>query len=277
VNQWFDEDRIQSMVRGGASRKLAADIVQRQRDREDGFSPEEVKQRAVERWLAADYAEAVANLELICEETVTMDEGRNPIRLDAAGIAEARAYLKEHGFPGDEAAHVRIDAFFDDWKYPDEKTDEQSLVVPETREDEEVQEPFRLMSSRPEAAAEAGDSVVSDVEPVENEPVTEPVDDIVEEPDVSEIPPVAFEVEQAARALGVQIWSSGSMPCARLHQGRQAHSVDQYSAHAQNQGWLAVVGDLIVRGEVDPRPVMVTRIPISNGRAVFWGLLWNAL
>jgi hypothetical protein len=66
------------------------------------------------------------------------------------------------GFLTMRAAHVRIDRFFDDWKYPDEETDEQSLVVPENREDEEVQEPFRLMSSRPpEAAAEAGDSVVS--------------------------------------------------------------------------------------------------------------------
>jgi hypothetical protein len=65
----------------------------------------------MERWLAAAYAEELANLEVICEETVTMDEGRNPIRLDADGLAGARAYLKDQAFPGDEAAHVRIDAF----------------------------------------------------------------------------------------------------------------------------------------------------------------------
>lgn len=78
-------------------------------------------------WVAADYAEAVANLELICEEAVTEDLEGNPVRLDAVGLEGARSYLKEHGFPGDEAAHVRIDRFFDDWKYPDEETDEQGL------------------------------------------------------------------------------------------------------------------------------------------------------
>jgi hypothetical protein len=118
--EWLDDSLIRSLVRDGTSRGLAADIVQRERDRKNGFSPEEVRQRSMERSEAADYAEAVANLELICEETVTMDEERNPLRLDAVGLEEARSYLKERGFPGDEAAHVRIDCFFDSWEYPDD-------------------------------------------------------------------------------------------------------------------------------------------------------------
>jgi hypothetical protein len=135
----------------------------------------------------------------------------------------------------------------------------------ETGKDAESVEPFRVMPP-PWDEPVAGDAEVD--EPIEI------VDDV---PDVPETPPVSPDVERAARALGIQVWSSGSMPRAQLYQGRQAHSVDQYLAHAQSMRWLAVVGDLIARGEVDPRPVTVTRIPISSGRALFWGLLWNPL
>jgi hypothetical protein len=116
---WEDDRMLQRLLREGVSTAVARDIVASERDKKNGLSPEEVKQRSRDRWWAERYAEDVANLELICEETIIEDLEGNPLRLDAAGLAEARAHLKEFGFPGDDAAHGRIDAFFDSWSYPD--------------------------------------------------------------------------------------------------------------------------------------------------------------
>jgi hypothetical protein len=116
---WEDDRMYQFLVAEGTSKSMARDVVQQERDRKNGLSPDEVKQRSSDRSWAVRYAEELANLDVICEETITEDLEGNPLRLDAAGLAEARSYLKEYGFPGDEAAHVRIDAFFDNWSYPD--------------------------------------------------------------------------------------------------------------------------------------------------------------
>ena len=88
---------------------------------------------------------------------------------------------------------------------------------------------------------------VVEPEPVAEEPAPEP------EP---ELPPVADHVAEAARRLSIQIWSGVSVPRAQL-----APANDQALAHAVAMEWLAVAGDLIVRGGVDPRQVTVTRIP----------------
>ena len=60
----------------------------------NGFSPEEVRQRSMERSEAADYAEAVANLELIAKRWSPWMRSAT-LRLDAVGLEEARSYLKE--------------------------------------------------------------------------------------------------------------------------------------------------------------------------------------
>jgi len=51
------------------------------------------------------------------------------------------------------------------------------------------------------------------------------------------------------------------MPRALLYRGVPPHVIDQYLAYAESQGWVAVGGDLVVRGGVNPQPAEVTRIP----------------
>jgi hypothetical protein len=52
------------------------------------------------------------------------------------------------------------------------------------------------------------------------------------------------------------------MTRARLYPDLPPHRVDQYLAHAVTMNWLVVDAEnRIVRGEVDPRPITVTRIP----------------
>jgi hypothetical protein len=69
------------------------------------------------------------------------------------------------------------------------------------------------------------------------------------------MPPVADRVAQAARELAIQVWCMGVIPHPGPH-------LDQLLAHAVSLGWLVVDANRIVRGEVDPRPVTVTRIPV---------------
>jgi hypothetical protein len=94
----------------------------------------------------------------------------------------------------------------------------------------------------------------------ESEPkqVSEPNGD--SEP-VSEIPPVPFEVEQAARALANRVWSAGVQTRSLLCRGLNQHAADQYLTHAVHCGWVTIDGDRITRGETDPRPAEVTMIP----------------
>jgi hypothetical protein len=139
-DQWFDEDWVASMVRGGTSRKLAIETVHRYRDRKNGLSPEEVKRRVVERFRAAQYAEDVENLETICEESVTQDLDGNPKHLDAEGLERERVHLKKYWFPDDEAAHARVDCFFDGWRYPDAEDVDEVPVVAASQNDEPVPE-----------------------------------------------------------------------------------------------------------------------------------------
>jgi hypothetical protein len=95
-----------------------------------------------------------------------------------------------------------------------------------------------------------GPSVAKDVPgAAEDQPVPEPGPE-------PELPPVEDAVVQAARKLGIQVWNGVSVPRAQL-----APANDQALTHAVHMEWLAAAGALVVRGGVDPRPVMVTRIP----------------
>jgi hypothetical protein len=99
-----------------------------------------------------------------------------------------------------------------------------------------------------------------------NPPVVEPEPEpeaVVEEPEPEpEVPPVYPEIADTARVLATQVWTSGSMLRSRFYSGKIPHLCDQYLSHAQAMGWLAVdADDRIVKGQVDPRPVAVTRIP----------------
>jgi hypothetical protein len=153
-DQWFDEDWIQSLVRDGMARDAAERAVQRERDRKAGFSPAEVKSRHWERVRAADRAELVEHLEEVCEESVTQDLEGNPLRLDAEGLDQERARLKQVWFSDDEAAHARIDDFFDDWQYPDAEAVATVSAVDVGQDDEQTKEqhmdvePWRAMPAR---------------------------------------------------------------------------------------------------------------------------------
>jgi hypothetical protein len=92
----------------------------------------------------------------------------------------------------------------------------------------------------------------------EPEPVPEPVSVEVPEPEPEPegLPPVAAEVDQAARKLAESIWYNGPLERKQL-----PISLDQALAHCVAIEWLVAPGELVTRGVVDPRPVMVTRIP----------------
>jgi hypothetical protein len=90
--------------------------------------------------------------------------------------------------------------------------------------------------------------------------VAEPEAEQVSEPNadsepVSEVM-VSPEIEQGARELATQVWSSGLMP-----RPPASPEADQHLAHAQERLWVKIGDGCLLRGEVDPRPLEVTRIP----------------
>jgi len=123
---------------------------------------------------------------------------------------------------------------------------------PEAGKDAEPVDVFRAMPGPP-----------PDVENEPVEPVEVIVDEAVDEPGELEVPAVAPEVERAARRLAEQVWGLGVVPHADLYSGVSAHWVDQYLAYAVGMNWLVSDAESqnVRRGEVDPRPVSVTRIP----------------
>jgi hypothetical protein len=158
-DEWFDADWVASLVRDGTPRKQAVEAVQRERDRKNGLSPAGVKQRAMERWRAAEYVELIENLEEFCEQWIAQDLDGNPKCLDAEALERERAHLKKYWFPDDEAAHARVDRFFDEWRYAEveEQTEEpeQELVSGEAvAEVELVPEPVLVPESEPDPEPE---------------------------------------------------------------------------------------------------------------------------
>lgn len=90
----------------------------------------------------------------------------------------------------------------------------------------------------------------------------------VEEPEAAlEPPPVVDAAEEAARELASQIWFSGPTPRTRL-----APANDQALAYCVEMNWLRDMGDMVVRGAVDPRPPE----PIISAREqrLRWGPGW---
>ena len=149
-DQWFDEDWVTSMVRDGMSRDAAERTVQLQRDRKNGFSPAEVKSRHWERVRSAEYSERVERLEEFCEDWISFDLEGQPRDLSIEELEETRDHLKTHWFPDDEAAHARVDCFFDNWRYPDaEAVASASAVDDEQTEEQDMDvEIVRMMPPR---------------------------------------------------------------------------------------------------------------------------------
>jgi hypothetical protein len=143
-----------------------------------------VRSRHWERVRAADHAELVENLEEVCEESVTQDLEGNPLRLDAEGLERERVRLKEVWFPDDEAAHARIDQFFDNWQYADAEAVATASAVDDEPDDERPEEqdvdvwramPPRKPAEKPEL--EAVSEPDSEPEPDQPDPLREAVAD----------------------------------------------------------------------------------------------------
>jgi len=186
-DQWFDEDWVASMVRDGMSRDAAERTVRLQRDRKNGFSPAEVKSRHWERVRSAEYAERVERLEEFCEDWISFDLEGQPRDLSIEELEETRDHLKTHWFPDDEAAHVRIDQFFDNWRYPDAEAVASASAVDVGQDDEQTEdqdmdvEIVRMMPPRKPA----------------EEPEMEPVPEPDPEPEPDQVEPLREAFIQA--------------------------------------------------------------------------------
>jgi hypothetical protein len=90
------------------------------------------------------------------------------------------------------------------------------------------------------------------------EAVEDPVQDVIDEgpvPAMPEVPEVSPEVQRAAKALALRVWSSGSSPRARLFAGMLPIPAEQYLNHAVAMKWVNIDGDRIAPGPVNPRPM----------------------
>jgi hypothetical protein len=169
---------------------------------------------------------------------------------DPESVESLRADL-DRLYPGDESMRARLERLIES-ATRDRDTGSSNAEVVDEEQPLEVGnvEVWRAIPGR---------SSVEEPEPeLESEPAEESAEEPEPEPDV---PSVDFEVEQAARAIASKVWGQGSMPRALLYQGMQPPVVDQYLAYAESQGWVAVGGDLVVKGGVNPQPAAVTRIP----------------
>ena len=104
------------------------------------------------------------------------------------------------------------------------------------------------------------------------------MDQVEPEPEPTELPPVAAEVDRKARQLAETVWYNGPLERKQLPLG-------QDEALSVAREWLTAPGELVTRGLVDPRPVSVTHIPAlcipldhasgggSIGKATIWSLI----
>jgi len=70
-------------------------------------------------------------------------------------------------------------------------------------------------------------------------------------------PAVAPDVVGAAFAVAREVWSQGGRPLELFYERSNRVFMDEYVAHAVVMGWVAVQGDVVVPGSVNPRPVSV--------------------
>jgi hypothetical protein len=157
---------------------------------------------------------------------------------DSEAVESLRADL-DRLYPGDEAMRARIERLIESASQDRDAGSSNDEVETEEHPEEHPGEDESVDLFRA-------------IPPAQPEPEPEP------EPDVLSVDP---DLEQAARAIASKVWGQGSMPHALLYQGMQPHVIDQYLAHAESQGWVAVGGDLVVKGGVNPQPAAVTRIP----------------
>jgi hypothetical protein len=70
-----------------------------------------------------------------------------------------------------------------------------------------------------------------------------------------EVEPVSPEVQQAAKALAFEVWSSGSIPRDHLFAGLLPALAEEYLNQAIAMQWVVIAGDRIAPGAVSPVPM----------------------
>ena len=120
-----------------------------------------------------------------------------------------------------------------------------------TGEDAQTMDLYRVLPSPPQPVQDG-----------ENEPVASlgaapvPVIDSAPVPVVEPAPAIAPEVQQAAEALALQVWSSGSKHRAQFLLGKLPDLATAYLNHAIAKQWVTVNDDdQIVPGAVNPHPM----------------------
>jgi hypothetical protein len=94
--------------------------------------------------------------------------------------------------------------------------------------------------------------------PVVDEQDPQPV---VDEPAVEPVPAVSEQAHRSAQQLAQKIWAGGGRSIPQLFQGQSQSAIDELLTHATNKQWLAVNGDMVLPGLVNPTPRVTTSIP----------------
>jgi len=146
-----------------------------------------------------------------------------------------RARVEEAQQIAVEQAHERVLAQHPEWAaaYDDDGDEsfDDLVEADDGRESGEsnVQEPVRMMPSRPEPVEE----------PVEVAPLAQ-----VEEPanvvELRKVPAVNEELVAAAKGLAGMVWWSGERPLSRFYEKGRRDDVDDYLGYAMAQGWVRV-------------------------------------
>jgi hypothetical protein len=84
---------------------------------------------------------------------------------------------------------------------------------------------------------------------------------VVDEPAVEPVPAVSEQAHRSAQQLAQKIWAGGGRSIPQLFQGQSQSAIDELLTHATNKQWLAVNGDMVLPGLVNPTPRVTTRIP----------------
>jgi hypothetical protein len=84
-----------------------------------------------------------------------------------------------------------------------------------------------------------------------------PISEPVSAPEAPATPVLPDSAVRAAKAIAMQVWSSGSKPRSAYLVGNEANQAEVRQAinHAVDEQWVVVSGDQIVKGNVSPVPM----------------------
>jgi hypothetical protein len=94
--------------------------------------------------------------------------------------------------------------------------------------------------------------------------VQDVIDEAVEPAPVP-VPEVSTEVQQAAEALALKVWSSGSIPRDHLFAGLLPALADEYLNQTIAMQWVVLDGDRIAPGPLNPRPMTALPVNVHRG------------